>query len=54
VSVTVTVNEQVATLLAMSVAMQVTAVVPVGNDAPDGGEQLTEKTEQLSITTGDG
>jgi hypothetical protein len=54
VSVTVTVKEQVEILPAVSLAEQFTVVVPVWNVAPEGGVQLFEKTEQLSITRGNG
>ena len=37
-SFTVTVNEQLSLLFAGSCAVQVTVVVPFGNDDPDGGE----------------
>ena len=53
-STTVTVKEQVETLFAMSLAEQFTVVVPMGNVAPEGGVQLFEKSEQLSIATGSG
>ena len=54
VSITVTVKEQLEILPAVSLAEQFTVVVPAGNDAPEGGVQLFEKTEQLSITKGSG
>jgi hypothetical protein len=40
VSMTVTVNEQVAVWLEVSVAVQVTVVVPFGKTDPDAGTQL--------------
>src|SRR5689334_20406408 len=48
---TVTVNEHVAVLPAVSVAVQFTVVVPTGKAAPDGGTQTT-LAEQLSVTVG--
>ena len=66
---TVTVNEQEAELPTQSQAVQVTVVVPSGNDEPDGGVQVTEPgehfpsgvagrllqtNEQLSVTIGGG
>ena len=47
-SVTITLNEQLAWLLDASVAVQVTPVVPTGNDEPEGGVQLTVTPGQLS------
>ena len=41
VSLTVTVNEQVAVSPAPSVTVQFTVVVPFGNEPPDGGVQTT-------------
>jgi hypothetical protein len=39
-------------LLDASVAVQVTVVVPVENDEPLGGTQLTITPEQLSVVGG--
>lgn len=50
----VTVNEQVAVLLAASVAVQVTVVVPSGNDEPLGGTQAVVTPGQLSLAVGGG
>jgi hypothetical protein len=44
----VTVNEQVAVLPEASVAVQVTVVVPVGKQVPEGGAQATTTPGQLS------
>ena len=50
---TVTVNEQVAGLLAASCTVQVTVVMPLGNAVPEAGEQEGVPTpEQLSLTVG--
>jgi len=49
VSLTVTVNEQVAVLPAASVAVAVTVVVPTGNVDPDGGVATTVSPGQLSL-----
>src|SRR5262249_36747741 len=48
---TLTGNEHDAVLPAVSVAVQVTVVVPIGNAVPDGGTQTTV-AEQLSDTVG--
>jgi len=50
--ITVTVNPQVAVTPFASVAVQVTLVLPIGNDDPDGGTQMTLAPGQLSITVG--
>jgi hypothetical protein len=53
VSLTVTVNEQLAGLPEASLTEQFTVVVPLGKDAPDDGVQVTAPTpEQLSEATG--
>jgi hypothetical protein len=50
VSITVTVNEQLAGLPEASVAVQVTVVVPAGNDEPEGGTHVAALTPaQLSV-----
>src|SRR5215471_10048303 len=49
---TVTVNPQVAVTPFASVAVQLTLVLPIGNDDPDGGVQVTLAPGQLSITVG--
>jgi predicted phage tail protein len=46
--VTVTVNEQVAWLALVSVAVHVTVVVPIGNAVPLGGVQTMLALGQLS------
>ena len=52
---TVTVNVQVVRLAQLSVAVQVTVVVPSGNALPDGGEQVTATlVSALSGATGGG
>ena len=51
---TVTVNEQVAVLPDVSVAVQVTVVVPAGKLDPEGGVQITVATVQLSEDPGAG
>jgi len=51
---TVTGNVHVAVFPAVSVAVQVTVVVPVGNIDPDGGTQATVTPGQLSLTAGVG
>jgi len=51
---TATLKEQVAVLLASSVAVQVTVVVPVGKLEPDAGVQSTVTPGQLSEATGFG
>ena len=53
-SKTVTVNEHVAVLPEASVAVQVTTVVPVGKQEPDGGLQTTVTPGQLSEAVGGG
>jgi hypothetical protein len=49
---TVTVNEQLFVFPEVSVAAQVTSVIPNGNTEPDGGELFVERIPQLSNTTG--
>jgi hypothetical protein len=49
-SLTVTVKEQLPELVAESVAVQVTVVMPLGNVAPDGGVQTgVIEPSQLSV-----
>ena len=50
----VTVNEQLAVLPEPSVAVQVTVVVPVGKQEPEGGLQITVMPGQLSEAVGEG
>ena len=53
-SLTVTVNEQLAVLLDASCTEQVTVVVPTGNVDPEAGEQVgVPRFGQLSLTVGD-
>ena len=47
---TVTKKVQVSVLPLLSVAMQVTMVVPTGKKLPDGGVQTTVSPVQLSVT----
>jgi hypothetical protein len=55
VSLTVTVNEQLAELPLASVTVQLTVVVPFGKVEPDGGLHVGEPTPgQLSLTVGAG
>ena len=54
VSLTVMLNEQLAVLRDESMAVQVTACVPVENLLPEGGEQLTVTAEQRSLAVGVG
>jgi len=55
VSLTVTVNVQVAVLLEESLTVQVTVVVPLGKNEPEAGEQPGAPTPgQLSLTVGGG
>ena len=49
VSLTVTVNEQLAVLPAASVAVLVTVVVPFGKVEPEGGLLTTVTPGQLSV-----
>ena len=49
---TVTVNEQLAVLLEVSVAAQVTVVVPTGKLEPEAGLQVTVCPGQLSLLLG--
>ena len=51
---TITLKLQVAELFDASVAVQDTAVVPVGKSEPDAGVQLTVTVEQLSAVSGSG
>lgn len=51
-SLTVTVKEQLEVLPDVSVAVQVTVVVPFGKADPDAGEQATVASEQLSVAIG--
>lgn len=52
---TETVNVQVLRLVQLSVAVQVTVVVPRGNVLPDGGEQVTATlVSALSVAVGGG
>ena len=51
---TLTVNEQVAVLPLVSVAVQVTVVVPAGKVEPEGGVQTTVAIAQLSEDPGTG
>jgi hypothetical protein len=50
----VTGKEQVAVLPDASVAVQVTVVVPMGNDEPLGGTQAVDTPGQLSLVAGGG
>ena len=52
VSLTVTVNVQLWVLADVSVAVQVTVIVPCGNVDPDAGEQATVTPGQLSLPVG--
>jgi hypothetical protein len=52
VSATVTAKEQEAELSAVSVAVQVTVVVPSAKVDPDAGTQTTEAVPQLSAAEG--
>ena len=52
VSLTVTVNEQEAVLPELSVAVQVTVLVPSGKVEPEAGTQLTVAPGQLSVAAG--
>jgi hypothetical protein len=53
VSLTVTLNEQLAELPLASLTEHETVVVPFGNEFPDGGVQTGEPTPgQLSLTVG--
>jgi hypothetical protein len=51
---TVTVNEQLVSGLSglVSIAVQVTVVVPGAKQVPDGGEQVTVALPQLSVAVG--
>lgn len=51
-STTVTVKVQLFVLPEVSVAVQVTVVVPFGNVEPDGGLHTVEATAQLSVAIG--
>ena len=48
-SATVTVNAQAAVLPELSVAAQLTVVVPFGKVEPDGGLQTVDRPGQLSV-----
>jgi hypothetical protein len=48
---TFTLNEQLVLLLLVSVAVQVTVVVPMGKIEPDGGTQTALTPGQLSVAT---
>jgi hypothetical protein len=48
-SLTITLNVQLAWLPLTSVAVQVTVVVPFGKLVPEAGEQTTLPTPQLSV-----
>ena len=50
----VTVNVQLLALPVLSVAVQVTVVVPTGNAVPDAGVQKERTPEQLSEIVGEG
>jgi hypothetical protein len=52
VSTTVTVKVQLAELPAISVAVDVTMVVPFGKVEPEGGMLVMDTTPQLSVATG--
>ena len=52
VSLTVTVKVQKPVLFELSVAVQVTVVVPFGKVEPEAGTQLTVTPEQLSVAGG--
>ena len=53
VSLTVTVNEQLAVLPDASLTVQLTVVTPFGNAVPDAGSQVGVPTpEQLSVAVG--
>jgi hypothetical protein len=54
VSLTVTVNEQLAVLPLVSVAVQFTVVVPFGNVEPLAGLQTATTPGQLSLAEGAG
>jgi hypothetical protein len=51
-STTVTVNEHVAVFPDVSVAMQVTVVVPLAKTEPGAGVQTTDASAQLSLPVG--
>jgi len=51
---TVTVKEQLAVFPDVSVAVQVTVVVPSGNVEPDAGTHMLVTPGQLSLTIGAG
>jgi hypothetical protein len=52
VSLTVTVNVQVAVFIAASVVVHVTVVVPTGKVDPDAGEHTVDAPGQLSTAAG--
>jgi len=49
---TVILNVQLPVLFDVSVAVQVTVVIPTGKQVPDTGTQLTDCTAQLSLPDG--
>ena len=51
-TITLTWNVQLAVLLDVSVAVQVTVVEPIGKQKPEGGEQLAVAPGQLSLGVG--
>jgi hypothetical protein len=53
-SVTITLKPQLVAMPAVSVAVQVTAVLPIGKFEPEGGLQLDVTPGQLSVAVGDG
>lgn len=52
VSLTFTVNEQLAELLCASVTVQVTVVVPTGKNEPEAGEQLIVPQPPVKVGAG--
>jgi hypothetical protein len=54
VSLTVTLNVQVAVLPETSVTVQSTSVAPMGKTAPEAGEHIVVTGEQLSAALGEG
>ena len=53
-SLTVTVNVQLAVFIEESATVQVTVVVPLGKNEPDAGEQEAADPGQLSLIMGAG
>ena len=51
---TMTLKWQELVLPAASIAVNVTTLVPMPNVEPDGGAELVEASEQLSLATGAG